>query len=96
MGEAEFVISTIPNKEDNITLIKKVKDSNRKTKIIVTAQQIDEASELYNKGADYVILPHSLSGERVSHILRIAIKDKSILDEIRKRHINSIIGNEIK
>ncbi len=94
LEEAEFVISTIPNKQDNLILVKKVKSLNKNARVIVTAQQNEEAFELYKAGADYVILPYTISGERVADILRIAIKDKHILDEIRSRHIRTIVGNE--
>src|SRR3989338_7006767 len=93
LKESEFVISTIPNLEDNMNLIKKVRNLNNKVKVIVTAQQNDEAFDLYKSGADYVILPHTLSGERVADILRIAIKDKRIFDEIRSRHVRTMVRN---
>lgn len=92
--EADFVISTVPDKEDNLLLIKKIKDLNKRTRVIVTAQKNEEALELYKYEADYVILPYSLSGERVADILRISIKDKFLLDDIRKRHIISLTNND--
>ena len=41
-------------------LIKKVKRANSETPVFVTSMQVDEALELYDHGADYVILPHLL------------------------------------
>lgn len=94
LKEAEFIISTIPDKEDNIMLVKKAKSLNKNTKVILTAQQSEEAFELYKAGADYVILPYTLSGERVADIVRIAIKDKNILNEIRSSHIRTIVKDD--
>ena len=37
--------------------------------IFVTAYTVDDALELYSKGADYVILPHFLGGDRASQLL---------------------------
>jgi len=65
----ELIISTIPSKEDNIDMIKKAKKLNLNVNIIVVAERISDAIELYEKGADYVILPKVLSGEKIIEIL---------------------------
>jgi voltage-gated potassium channel Kch len=80
----ELIISTIPDKEDNIQLLKKVREINKKTIIIVVGVSIDDALEYYERGADYVILPKLLSGERISHVIskvkknRKGLKNKEI------------------
>jgi len=86
----KMVISTVPTIEDNLLLIKKVKEANKNTIVFVTANQIDEALELYSSGADYVILPHFLGGEHVSLIinkLSSNISNLSKIMEIKLEHI---------
>jgi len=65
----KMIISTVPDTDDSLMLIKKSKQANKKSIVIVTSTDVDEAIELYDAGADYVILPHFLGGERVSLLL---------------------------
>ncbi|MBD3249596.1 hypothetical protein GF336_06135 [Candidatus Woesearchaeota archaeon] len=69
LKETKMIISTIPDKEDNLTLIKKAKDLNKDVLMIVTASHVEDALDMYKAGAHYVILPHFLGGERVSLLL---------------------------
>lgn len=69
LKDAETIVSTIPDLQDNKLLIHEIKKVNKRAAIFVTADRIDEALELYNIGADYVILPHFLGGEQVSVLL---------------------------
>jgi len=66
----ETVISTIPNKEDNLQIISKLKKINKKITILVVAERIGDAIELYKKGADYVILPKVISGEKMFKLFK--------------------------
>ncbi len=83
-------ISTLPEMNDNFLLIRKVKDANRKAKVIVTASTIDDALKLYAHGADYVILPHFLGGEHVAHLISGVHKEKIELKEEKERHLEHL------
>ena len=97
--EASMVISTVPNKNDNLLLIHEAKKAHAKVVVFVTANQIEEALELYNAGADYVILPHFLGGEHVSLILenfgsnlrKLLANKISHVEELERRHV---LGHE--
>ncbi len=69
MSKAKMVISTIPDIETNLLIIKKVRESNKKSIIIVISHQIDEALKLYKEGASYVIMPHFLGGHYTSKLI---------------------------
>ncbi|MBR9700235.1 hypothetical protein GOV09_07305 [Candidatus Woesearchaeota archaeon] len=64
-----MAVSTSPDKRDNKLLIKKVKAVNKKAMLFVTASQVEDALELYDAGADYVIVPHLLGGDHVSLLI---------------------------
>ena len=85
--KAELVISTIPDYDDNTMLTKKVKSVNKKAVIIVTAEDVDDALELYKQGADYVILPHMLGGEHISLLLQETEKDIGKIIKNKKLNI---------
>jgi Kef-type K+ transport system membrane component KefB len=69
IDEARVVISTVPDLEDNILLLKELKHENRKAKIIVMALDFRDAKTLYREGADYVILPHLAGGRQIAKII---------------------------
>ncbi len=88
--KTKLVISTIPDYETNKMILKKIREKNPSTFIILTSHNIDKALDLYKKGADYVILPHFLGGEYVSSLIG---KHFSNLNEILKekiKHINEL------
>jgi FlaA1/EpsC-like NDP-sugar epimerase len=64
--KVKMVISTIIDTEVNLQLVNKIKEINKKAIVIFKANQIDEALQLYDAGANYVILPHFLGGEHAS------------------------------
>ncbi|PIP75108.1 MAG: hypothetical protein COW87_00250, partial [Candidatus Levybacteria bacterium CG22_combo_CG10-13_8_21_14_all_35_11] len=69
LDRAKLVISTIPDLEDNLLLLKELQHENRKAKIVVMAMEAYEARALYRAGADYVVLPYLAGGRQISKIL---------------------------
>ncbi|OIO63190.1 hypothetical protein COY26_02085 [Candidatus Woesearchaeota archaeon CG_4_10_14_0_2_um_filter_33_10] len=90
LNKAEMVISTVPEEQDNLLLIKKTKDVNKKALIFVTANQVEEALKLYDAGADYVILPHLLGGEHVSILLEDFTGNINKILETKLKHIDEL------
>lgn len=90
LEEAELVISTIPNHEDSLLLIKKVREINPEATIIVTSYNAEDALELYKKGADYVVVPHFLGGEHISLILEELTTDLNKLLQIKISHMKAL------
>lgn len=89
-SRAKMIISTIPDIETDLLLIKKVKDVNKKAIIIVVSHQIDGALKLYKSGATYVIMPYSLGGEYASTLIqKHGINLKKFLKE-KTKHMNHL------
>ena len=86
----EMVISTIYDIKDNILLIRKAKEANKKTIVFVTARESADALTLYEEGADYVILPHHLGGEHVSILLEDFTKNINSILQTKMRHIDNL------
>jgi len=89
-AQAQFLISTIPDPEDNMLLIGRAKGVNKKIIAIVTASHADEALELYDAGADYVILPHYLSGKHVALVLEEADRNIRNIFKHKRRHLKEL------
>ncbi len=82
-----LMISTVPDIHDNLLLIHQLKAVNKTAKMMVTGSTIEEALELYNKGADYVIMPHFLGGEQVSDLVTQFRNHKLKLHEEKEKHL---------
>jgi len=92
LKKVKLVISTVPDSKDSLLLMKKTKKVNKKAVVILTANQIEEALELYSMGADYVILPYILGGthHHVSAIIRNMNGDLKKLIKRRLSHIKDL------
>lgn len=87
LEKARLVISTVPDIEDNLLLIKTLNHENRRAKIIVVAYEKEDAKALYRAGADYVVLPHLAGGMHLAKIIKDRdlsgiekMKDKDFLE----------------
>ena len=79
LDKAHLVISTIPDIEDNLLLLKELNHENRRTKVLVMALDSHDARVLYKEGADYVVLPHLAGGRQLAKILEKDLDNISAL-----------------
>ncbi len=83
----KILISTIPSYEENQFILNYVKSINPNITMIVTANYIRDCFRLYDLGADYVIVPRIISGERISEILPNIVKSRKELVALRHQHL---------
>ncbi len=87
MDRASLVVSTIPEKETNQLILDILERKKSKPIIVLTARQIEDAIELYNAGADYVILPHFLGGEYTAKLIENAKNKKEEYQEEKQKEL---------
>ena len=85
-----MVISTIPDIEDNLYLIKGMNKLNKRAKVVVMAYEISEAKQLYKAGADYVVLPQLAGGRHLAKIL-IEKKHLELIEDYKAKDLRSWI-----
>ncbi|MFO8015508.1 MAG: cation:proton antiporter [Candidatus Woesearchaeota archaeon] len=90
LRKTKLVISTVPELHDSKHIIKKAKRENPEVVVFTTASIIDEALDLYKEGADYVILPHFLGGEKVSTMVQETAGDHKKLNMAKLEHIDEL------
>jgi Kef-type K+ transport system membrane component KefB len=90
LDKVQLVVSTIPDFETNFLLVESVRLVNPKAIIIVRSHQIDDALELYRKGASYVLTPHFLGGEYVANMIRSVKTNTDKYNEERSKHIRML------
>ncbi len=69
LSKVKMAVSTIPNLDISLFLLNELNKRAKKSVTIMVSHEIDEAIELYNKGATYVILPHFLGGHRAATMI---------------------------
>lgn len=69
LTETKLVISTSPQLNDNLTIIESLKKNNENIKVVTRGESENEALLLYDRGVDYVLLPHLLSGKYLGRII---------------------------
>ncbi|MBD3210478.1 sodium:proton exchanger [Candidatus Micrarchaeota archaeon] len=85
--KSSVIVSTIPEKETNRLILEVLDRNNARPIVILTARQLEDALELYDAGATYVILPHFLGGEFAAQLIQKAGKNNSKYQKERKREI---------
>ncbi len=98
---AKLIISTSPDLQDNLRIIRELdsisknqkeeddEEKNSKPKIILRAEDADDAELLYNKGADYVLLPHFTSGQYLGRSIAVD-PELNILEQLKKKDLEVI------
>ncbi|OGH25040.1 MAG: hypothetical protein A3B47_03020 [Candidatus Levybacteria bacterium RIFCSPLOWO2_01_FULL_39_24] len=79
---AHLIVSTIPDVEDNLILVKEIKNKKSNVTVVVTALDSRDARILYSEKADYVVLPHLAGGRQLAKILD---KDLNGLNELKAK-----------
>ncbi|MDP2736852.1 MAG: cation:proton antiporter [bacterium] len=87
LQKIKMAVSTIPVLETNILILKQIKRQNPTAITMLVAHNIRDAIILYDKGADYVILPHFLGGQYASLLAKNLNFDRIRFKKLRQRHI---------
>ena len=82
-----YLISTIPEFETNLMILRKVREINKRAILIAISNNSDEALGLYAEGASYVIMPHYLGAQYAVRLIGRAGMDKREYDSHRERHL---------
>jgi voltage-gated potassium channel Kch len=90
LDKVSLIVSTIPDSETNALLVDMVRAVNKKAIIIVKARQINDALDLYRRGANYVLTAHFLGGEHLSKMISKLKVDKGEYGKERRKHIKDL------
>lgn len=88
----ETMVSILPDHGTNLQLLKYYVKQNPKGIFICHATDYDQASQLYELGASYVMLPHFIGSEKMSAFLRKNGTSREAFEQYRKRHLQRL-GN---
>lgn len=84
---ARLVVSTISDHEVNVFLVELLEKINPGAVVIVPADTLEQATELYDLGASYVMLPHFIGSEKISAFIKKSGLKKSEFRRYREQHL---------
>jgi len=85
LAKAKLVVSTIPDPDDQLTMVKYVRSVNQRCVVICLLDFKHQLEQLYDAGANYVILPHLLGGEWIASILKGKHWNKATFATLRQQ-----------
>lgn len=85
MTEAKMVISTIKDVTDSLSLLDEIREKGIVVPVIVDAETISQAKDLYAAGATYVIFPHFVSGMHMAGLMKKFGKDSEAISKYRSK-----------
>ncbi|MBN1159987.1 MAG: cation:proton antiporter [Candidatus Diapherotrites archaeon] len=86
--KARLLISTIPDDEVVAKVIKRAKSENDCLVVLTKAEFAEDALMLYEAGADIVVLPDIVGGEKMMDYMDIALKNPKLLVPKRKKQFH--------
>ncbi len=87
ISKAKMIVSTITDYEVNLSLVRTLEKTNPDAVFICHADDVEEASELYELGVSYVMLPHYIGSEKIGAFIKRSGLKKSEFRKFRDKHL---------
>jgi len=85
--KAHLVVSTLTDHDINVFLLKLINKLNPRSIVILHAESIKLASELYELGASYVVIPHYIGNENIGTFIKNSDLKKSEFIKYQEKHL---------
>ena len=90
LENAKLIVSVMSDRNTNMLVLDWLNHHNPDAAFICMADTPKEATELYELGASYVMLPHFIGSEKVSSFVRRSRLNKTEFDAYRQKHIEHL------
>ncbi len=85
--KAKLIVNTVSEHSVNVATVSYVMRRNKDVVLICYSKDHNEAAELYELGATYVMLPHFIGTEQISSFIRAHGTDKKAFDRYRRHRL---------
>lgn len=86
LDKSELVVSSIIGHDVNKFVVSAMEKLNPNAVVIAHANTVEEATELYDLGASYVMMPHYIGNEKVSAFIKRSGLKKSEFQKYKDKH----------
>lgn len=90
LNYAKLVISTIPDKDINLVLLRYLKKIKSKSAVVCVANFSEHAKSIYKEGAAYVVMPHLLGRKYIADLVTRFGSDKKKYASEKKKHLHEL------
>jgi Kef-type K+ transport system membrane component KefB len=87
LKHSKLIVSTITDLATNKLLASWLETNNPYAVFIATADDAEEAAQLYEKGTSYVMLPHYIGSEKIGAFIKRSGLKKSEFKAYREKHL---------
>lgn len=87
LPHAKMIVSTVSDHTTNLYLAHHLEQVNPTAVFICTADTAHQASELYEEGASYVMMPHYIGSEKIGSFIKRNGYNKSEFRKFREKHL---------
>jgi len=94
LAKARIVVSTIPDPNINILLVRDYRRTNTDGIIVPLSHTVVEARSLYLEGASYVIMPHYLGAQKAASMLQKHFDNVEAFERARNEQLSHMATYE--
>jgi Kef-type K+ transport system membrane component KefB len=87
IDKAKLIVSTMTDHATNMFLVHHLSQHNPQATIVCHSDSVSEATELYEQGATYVMLPHYIGSEKMGSFIRRNGLKKAEFKHYREKHL---------
>jgi voltage-gated potassium channel Kch len=84
---AKMIVSTVSDHQTNLFLAHYLEQINPSAVFICNAETAQQASELYEEGTSYVMMPHYIGSEKIGSFIKRNGYNKSEFRKFRENHL---------
>lgn len=87
IDKSKLIVSTISDHSTNVYIVNQLQKLNPDAVLICHADNIHQATELYDLGASYVMIPHYIGSEKIGQFIKRVGLNKSEFKKFRDKHL---------
>lgn len=87
IAKAKVVISALTDFRTNLFIVNHAKQTNPNAVVVVQAESRDDAVDLYEHGATYVMMPHYIGSEKITSLIKRHNAKKDTFKKARQKHL---------
>lgn len=91
VDKARLIISTIDGLSENLVILERLSGLRKKPLSLFTTVTRSNALKMYEKGADYVVVPEVVAGDHIRNLLKIYGIRSERLRKAGRNHFNRLI-----
>lgn len=92
INKSRLIISILSDSTANAFLVDWVNSNNPNAVVICAADTTQQAIDLYQAGASYVMLPHYIGSEKIGAFIKKSNLSKTEFKHYREKHLSTLVG----